>query len=276
MCSQKCVAILPPLETSEWLQLYDLATGKQEVQIPKLRSSIIKKTIDPLEQVVKSRNGRLQLTEDLDRGVTTRSRASARKLNSRAPIRLSNIPHQALSTMADRPTVAHAKREDVKEILAMIRELAAYEKSEDLVEATEESLSKTLTFESSTTPAYAKTLILRLPAEPAQTGEEPEAVAGMALYFNNYSTWRAKPGIYLEDLYVRPSYRGRGYGKLLIQALAREVLHIDGGRLEWSCLKWNEPSLKFYRSLGAQEMNGWIGLRVDGENLVKLAAGDAA
>ena len=93
----------------------------------------------------------------------------------------------------------------------------------------------------------------------------------MALYFNNYSTWRSKPGIYLEDLFVRPQYRKKGYGKLLIQALAQEVLKIDGARLEWSCLKWNEPSLQFYRSLGAKEMHDWIGLRVDGDDLIKLA-----
>lgn len=158
----------------------------------------------------------------------------------------------------------------------MIRELADYEKSENLVEATEESLANTLSFEppaSRSSPGYAKTLIIRLSREPSKSTEQPQAVAGMALYFNNYSTWRAKPGVYLEDLYVRPQYRGRGYGKLLIQALAREVLLIDGGRLEWSCLKWNEPSLQFYRTLGAKEMDGWVGLRVDGDALSKLATG---
>lgn len=147
----------------------------------------------------------------------------------------------------------------------MIKELAAYEKAEHLVEATEESLSRTLTLAPAgsqhTNPGFARTLILRL-------GKE---VAGMALYFNNYSTWRAKPGIYLEDLFVRPQYRGRGYGKLLIQALAKEVIAIGGARLEWSCLRWNEPSLKFYRGLGAEEMQGWVGLRVDGDALTQLA-----
>ncbi|CAI4213105.1 unnamed protein product [Parascedosporium putredinis] len=100
----------------------------------------------------------------------------------------------------------------------------------------------------------------------------PEGVAvGMALYFYNYSTWRAKPGIYLEDLYVKLSERKRGYGFMLLQHLAREVVAMDGGRLEWSVLKWNEPSIKFYESIGAKRMDDWVGMRVDGEALVKLA-----
>ena len=167
---------------------------------------------------------------------------------------------------------------DVKEILAMIHELADYENASTSVHATEERLKRTLSFAPSaqpTNPGYAKTLLIRLPREPSNPDDKPEAVAGMALFFNNYSTWRAKPGVYLEDLFVRPQYRKRGYGKMLIQTLAREVLLIDGGRLEWSCLKWNEPSLKFYRELGAREMSDWVGLRVDGEALVKLATGDA-
>jgi len=93
----------------------------------------------------------------------------------------------------------------------------------------------------------------------------------MALYFNNYSTWRAAPGIYLEDLYVRKAYRGNGYGTLLIKALAKEVVRIGGKRLEWVCLRSNTPSLEFYRSLGAQEMHDWVGLRADGDALTRLA-----
>lgn len=167
----------------------------------------------------------------------------------------------------------------------MIRELADYEKESSKVEATEESLRQTLIFApssgeaptSNTKSGYAKTLILRLPTSLSHAdtaaGLQPGAVAGMAMYFNNYSTWRSKPGVYLEDLFVRPQYRKRGYGKLLIAALAQEVLRIDGGRLEWSCLKWNEPSLAFYKSLGAVQMTDWVQLRVDGENLEKLAAG---
>lgn len=161
----------------------------------------------------------------------------------------------------------------------MIRELASYENALDQVSATEESLRRTLTFGHATghvNAGYARTLILRLPVNASATAhptDTPEAVAGMALYFNNYSTWRAKPGIYLEDLYVRKEYRGRGYGKMLLQELAREVLRIDGARLEWSCLKWNEPSLQFYRSLGAVEMEEWVGCRLEGDKLEKLALG---
>ncbi|EME86462.1 uncharacterized protein MYCFIDRAFT_186664 [Pseudocercospora fijiensis CIRAD86] len=162
----------------------------------------------------------------------------------------------------------------------MIKELADYEREPDKVLATEESLGRTLTFAPSaahTNPGYAKTLILRLPTqlskEDQEKGFKAGAVAGMALFFHNYSTWRSKPGIYLEDLFVRPQYRKRGYGKLLIQVLAKEVLRIDGGRLEWSCLKWNTPSLHFYKSLGAVQMDDWVQLRVDGDALEKLALG---
>lgn len=173
----------------------------------------------------------------------------------------------------------------------MIRELASYENALDAVEATEDSLKQTLSFAPSPTAShsnshgYAKTLILRLtpattadpsgnPVADPSSAPEKDRVVGMAMYFNNYSTWRSKPGVYLEDLFVRPEYRGRGYGKMLLQALAREVLRVDGGRLEWSCLTWNEPSLKFYRGIGAKEMDGWVGLRVDGKELVRLASGE--
>jgi len=93
----------------------------------------------------------------------------------------------------------------------------------------------------------------------------------MALYFYNYSTWRARPGIYLEDLYIRESERGHGYGTRLLGELAKEVLAMGGGRLEWSVLKWNEPSIGFYKSIGAQKMDDWVGMRMDGEGLVELA-----
>lgn len=96
----------------------------------------------------------------------------------------------------------------------------------------------------------------------------------MALFFHNYSTWRAAPGIYLEDLFVRPEYRGRGYGTMLLRELARETERVGGQRLEWSVLKWNEPSLKFYEGLGAIRMEEWVGMRVDGENLGRMARGE--
>lgn len=168
---------------------------------------------------------------------------------------------------------------DIPAILTMIKELAAYEHAEDKVEATEESLLRTLTFAPSpasavqphTNPGYAKTLLLRLPT--SSSSDHPSAIAGMAMYFHNYSTWRSKPGVYLEDLYVRPQYRKRGYGKLLIQALAQECCRIGGARLDWTCLRWNTPSLEFYDSLGAKRQEDWIGLRVDGRELEDLALG---
>lgn len=171
----------------------------------------------------------------------------------------------------------HGKRptnicpQDVSTILGLIHELAAYENATDSVKATEELLSKTLSFADagsdsnstpSFTPGYAKTLLLTAPE-----GE----VCAMALYFYNYSTWTGGPGVYLEDLFVKPAFRNRGYGKALIRELARETVKVGGQRLEWSCLDWNKPSLDFYKSLGAVQKNEWVGLRVDGDALTKLA-----
>ena len=91
--------------------------------------------------------------------------------------------------------------------------------------------------------------------------------AGIALWFNNFSTWLARPGIYLEDLYVRAPYRHRGLGKALLRRLAQLAVENDWGRVEWSCLKWNTPSLDFYCALGAQTMDEWTALRLDGQHL---------
>ncbi|ORX99951.1 GCN5-related N-acetyltransferas-like protein [Clohesyomyces aquaticus] len=172
---------------------------------------------------------------------------------------------------SDGATIRHATCEDVTTILGLIHELAAYENATSSVHATEETLSKTLSFASTSTNAtttfttgYAKTYLITAPG-----GE----VAGMALYFHNYSTWRGAPGIYLEDLFVKPKYRKRGYGKALIRQLAKETLEVGGARLEWSCLDWNTPSLEFYESLGAKQLKEWVGLRVDDEALRRLAEG---
>lgn len=137
--------------------------------------------------------------------------------------------------------------------------------------ATESSLLTTLSFPSSsgTKPGYARTLLIYPPPpppshSPLRDNDEPlEDCAGLALYFHNYSTWRAAPGVYLEDLFIRPKYRGRGYGKRLLGELALETKRVGGQRLEWSVLKWNEPSLKFYGGLGARRMEGWVAMRVD-------------
>jgi GNAT superfamily N-acetyltransferase len=172
--------------------------------------------------------------------------------------------------------IRFATEADVPVILRLIHELAEYEKASVEVKATEEKLRQSLSFATADggfTPGYAKTLLV----ESAQKDEGD--VAGMALYFHNYSTWHAAPGVYLEDLFVRPTYRGRGFGTALIQALARECRGGGGGRvecrrLEWSVLKWNEPSIRFYQgpSVNATRMEEWVGMRVDGERLEALAS----
>lgn len=164
--------------------------------------------------------------------------------------------------------------QDVPAILELIRELADYEHELHSVEATEEKLLSTIAFAPSGEAAPTTTEPISS-SKPARclVLTTPEGVkAGIALYFYNYSTWRAKPGIYLEDLYVKQSERKRGYGKRLLVELAKEVVAMDGGRLDWSVLKWNEPSIKFYESIGAVMQSEWVGMRVEGERLTKLAA----
>lgn len=162
----------------------------------------------------------------------------------------------------------------------MIRELADYEHELHSVEATEAKLLETIAFASSndtSSPSPETGLPVTEPTSPAKPARclvlvTPAGVAaGIALYFYNYSTWRARPGIYLEDLYVKQSERKNGYGKRLLVELAKEVVAMQGGRLEWVVLKWNEPSIKFYESIGAKVMNEWVGMRVDGDGLTKLA-----
>lgn len=163
-------------------------------------------------------------------------------------------------------------------ILQLIQELADYEKEPDAVKATVSSLEDTIAFAPSDAVNDDPSVPNTEPTSPTRPARcllvispEGEAVA-MALYFYNYSTWRSRPGIYLEDLFVRSTERGRGYGKKLLSTLAKQVVAMDGGRLEWVVLKWNEPSIKFYKSIGAQEMDEWVGMRVDGEGLKKLAS----
>ncbi|KAK3688915.1 N-acetyltransferase-like protein [Podospora appendiculata] len=176
-------------------------------------------------------------------------------------------------------TVRHAQREDVPAILSLIRELADYEHALECVEATEAKLLSTIAFapssSSSSSSSSSEASEPTSPTKPARclvlTSPEDGAVVGIALYFYNYSTWRARPGIYLEDLYVKQSERKKGYGKRLLVELAKEVVAMRGGRLEWAVLKWNEPSIKFYESIGAQMMSEWVGMRVDGDGLTKLA-----
>ncbi|KAK7958051.1 hypothetical protein PG996_010508 [Apiospora saccharicola] len=174
-------------------------------------------------------------------------------------------------------TVRHARREDVPAILDMIRELADYEHELHSVEATEATLLDTIAFapDGVSSTSIAPNTEPITPSRPTRClllFNEEEKPVGMALYFYNYSTWRAKAGIYLEDLYVRETERKKGYGKRLLVELAKEVEAMKGGRLDWAVLKWNEPSIKFYESIGAIPQNEWVGMRVEKEGLTKLAS----
>jgi GNAT superfamily N-acetyltransferase len=146
---------------------------------------------------------------------------------------------------------------DVPLILRFIRELAAYEKAEQEVVATEASLRKSLFGEG----ARAQALICRVGGVDA----------GFAVYFFNYSTWQGRQGLYLEDLYVSPAHREAGAGKAMLQHLARVAVAKDCGRFEWSVLDWNQPAIAFYRSIGAVPMDEWVRYRLAGEALAKFA-----
>lgn len=141
-------------------------------------------------------------------------------------------------------------------ILGLIRELAEYEHALDEVIATPELLAEWL-FERKT----CECLILC-------TGGED---VGMALFFHNFSTWLGRGGIYLEDLYVKPEHRGKGFGTALLAKLAQIALERGCGRLEWACLDWNTPSIEFYKSLGAQTMDEWTVYRLTGDTLEAMA-----
>ena len=154
-------------------------------------------------------------------------------------------------------TVVPATPDDVPAILSMIRELAEYEKLLDRVSATEQSLRRDLFGPR----PYAEVLMGRLDG----------AAVGYALFFHSYSTFLARPGIYLEDVYVRPAARGRGVGKALLTAVARTARERDCGRLEWSVLDWNKPSIDFYVSLGAVPLDEWTMYRMDEAAIETLA-----
>ena len=151
-----------------------------------------------------------------------------------------------------------AEEKDAALILRFIRELAAYEKLDGQVVATEELLREWI-FEK----GKAEVLF------PVENGVE----VGFALFFHNFSTFLGRAGLYLEDLYISPEYRGKGYGKATLQRLARIAVERGCGRLEWSCLDWNQPSIDFYLSLGAEPMEEWTVYRLSGEKLSRMAAG---
>lgn len=150
-----------------------------------------------------------------------------------------------------------AEEKDVPLILGFVKELAVYEKLLHEVVATEDQIHMALFGEK----AHTKCLL-------AYSGEQ---AVGFALFFYNYSTFIGKPGIYLEDLFVKPDHRGQGFGKALLIKLAQIALEEDCGRLEWSVLNWNQPSIDFYKSIGAKFMDEWTVCRVTGENIQKLA-----
>ena len=154
-------------------------------------------------------------------------------------------------------TFRAASRGDVDLILQFIRSLAEYERMADEVVATPELLEEWLFDKGTARVVFALC-----------DGVE----AGFALYFHNFSTFLGRAGIYLEDLYVRPEYRGRGLGLGLIKYLARECVRLGCGRLEWACLDWNRPSIDFYLALGAAPQSEWTTYRLAGETLQALAS----
>jgi GNAT superfamily N-acetyltransferase len=149
-----------------------------------------------------------------------------------------------------------ALREEVGIVLQLIHDLAHYEKAPHEVEVTEKELLETI---------FAPN-----PSVFCDVVEVDGEIAGMAIWFLNYSTWQGKHGIYLEDLFVKPEFRGRGYGKALLQHLAKICEEKSYGRFQWWVLDWNSPAIEFYRSLGAVAMDEWTVYRVSGTALKDL------
>src|SRR5437016_2213842 len=156
--------------------------------------------------------------------------------------------------------IRQARAGDVPVILELIRDLATYERAPDEVTATEEQLVDVLFGER--------------PAAEVLLAFERESPVGFALFFHNFSTWLGRPGLYLEDLFVKPEKRGKGYGRALLVELAKIARDRGCGRMEWAVLNWNEPAIKFYRALGAKPMDEWTVFRLTPEEIAKLA--DAA
>ena len=150
----------------------------------------------------------------------------------------------------------YAEKKDAGLILAFIKELAEYEKMSNDVVATEALLEEWIFEKKSAEVIFA-----------LEDGVE----VGFALFFHNFSTFLGRAGLYLEDLYVKPEYRGRGFGKALLSKLAEITVERECGRLEWACLDWNKPSIDFYLSVGAVPMDEWTTYRLTGEALKNLA-----
>jgi len=154
-----------------------------------------------------------------------------------------------------------ARVEDVPVILELIRELATYERAPDEVAATEEQLVDVLFGER--------------PAAEVLLAFEGKSPIGFAVFFHNFSTWLGRPGLYLEDLFVKPEKRGKGYGRALLVALAKIARDRACGRMEWAVLDWNEPAIKFYRALGAKPMDEWTVFRLTRDGIAELAKSDS-
>jgi GNAT superfamily N-acetyltransferase len=150
-----------------------------------------------------------------------------------------------------------ARVQDVPVILELIRDLATYERAPDEVVATKEQLIEVLFGDR----PVAEVLL-------AFEGKSP---VGFAVYFYNFSTWLGRPGLYLEDLFVKPEKRGKGYGRALLVELANIARDRGCGRMEWAVLNWNEPAIKFYRALGAKPMDAWTVFRLTRQEIAKLA-----
>ncbi len=158
--------------------------------------------------------------------------------------------------MNEKLSFRNACREDIPLILQFIRDLAEYEKMSDQVVADEKTLESWIFDKEKAEVIFA-----------LEDGKE----VGFALFFHNFSTFLGRAGIYLEDLYVKPDYRGKGYGKAILKKLASIAMERGCGRLEWWCLNWNQPSIDFYLSLGAEPMSDWTVYRIAEDTLEKLA-----
>jgi len=167
-------------------------------------------------------------------------------------------PPETKSRPMNRTLLRHARVEDVDLVLELIRGLADFENLSHQVQATREQLQETL--------FGAK------PAAEVVLACEGETVVGFAVFFPNFSTFLGKPGLYLEDLYVRPEFRGRGHGRALLRHLATLALERGCGRFEWTVLDWNESAIEFYRRQGAEVLPQWRICRVTGEALAQMAA----
>lgn len=158
--------------------------------------------------------------------------------------------------MADKVNFRYAQKDDAALILSFIKGLAEYEKMSDDVIADEDTLKEWIFDKKKAEVIFA-------------VADNTEV--GFALFFHNFSTFLGRAGIYLEDLFVLPEYRGKGYGKAILKKLAKIAKERNCGRLEWSCLDWNKPSIDFYLSLGAAAMSEWTVYRLSGDTLTNLA-----